>query len=163
MPSFSRVRFTGKCVCSTSRIICNFSDAGYLIPRRPHPRACFFEQVILQKCLGECLFKILRFSLELFDLMRKWGWCAPGRNMAGRKKFNQIQGQMTQTASLHVPETFIWCRRGFLFERPKFAPERSRMWQPMVQLFVIQGRGSNKRLIRISIGKDAISECNQMN
>ncbi len=28
--------------CSTSRMISSFSDAGYLIRRRPHPRSCFF-------------------------------------------------------------------------------------------------------------------------
>ena len=42
MPSFSRVRLTGRWDRSTSRIISSFSDAGYLIRRRPHPRSCFF-------------------------------------------------------------------------------------------------------------------------
>src|ERR1700737_273712 len=41
-PSFSSVRRAGRCDCSTSRMISSFSEAGYLIPRCPHPRSCFF-------------------------------------------------------------------------------------------------------------------------
>jgi hypothetical protein len=42
MPSFSSVRFTGRCDCSTSRMISSFSEAGYLMRRPPHPPSCFF-------------------------------------------------------------------------------------------------------------------------
>jgi hypothetical protein len=42
MPSLSKVRLAGKCDCSTSWMISAFSDAGYLMPRPPHPRSCFF-------------------------------------------------------------------------------------------------------------------------
>ena len=42
VPSFSSVRRTGRWDCSTSRMISSFSEAGYLIPRLPHPRSCFF-------------------------------------------------------------------------------------------------------------------------
>jgi len=38
-PILSRVRFTDRCECSTSRMISSFSDAGYLIYRPPHPRS----------------------------------------------------------------------------------------------------------------------------
>ena len=38
----ARVRRTGRCDPSTSRMISSFSAAGYLIRGRPHPRSCFF-------------------------------------------------------------------------------------------------------------------------
>jgi hypothetical protein len=44
-----RVRLTGMGDCSTSRMISAFSDAGYLMPRPPHPRSCFFEQTVFQR------------------------------------------------------------------------------------------------------------------
>src|SRR5262249_40205433 len=43
MPSLSSVRRTGRRDCSTRRMISSFSEAGYLIPRLPHPRSCFFS------------------------------------------------------------------------------------------------------------------------
>ncbi len=30
------------------RMISSFSEAGYLMPRPPQPRSCFFEQTVLQ-------------------------------------------------------------------------------------------------------------------
>ena len=42
MPSVSKVDPTPRWECSTGRMICSFSDAGYRIARRPHARACFF-------------------------------------------------------------------------------------------------------------------------
>ena len=42
LPLFTGVRLAGRCDCSTSRMISAFSDAGYLMPRLPHPRSCFF-------------------------------------------------------------------------------------------------------------------------
>ena len=44
--SLCEVRRTGKCDCSTRRMISSFSDSdeGCLIRGLPHPRACFFEQ-----------------------------------------------------------------------------------------------------------------------
>src|SRR6516225_450538 len=41
MPILSSVRRTGRCDCSTSRMISSFSQAGYLMRRLPHPRSCF--------------------------------------------------------------------------------------------------------------------------
>ena len=42
VPSFSSVRHTGRWDCSTRRMISSFSEAGYLIPRLPHPLSCVF-------------------------------------------------------------------------------------------------------------------------
>ena len=42
IPSLSSVRRAGRWDCSTSLMISSFSDAGYLILARPHPRSCFF-------------------------------------------------------------------------------------------------------------------------
>ena len=42
MPSLSKVDPTPRWDCSTRRMISSFSDAGYLIPRLPHARSCFF-------------------------------------------------------------------------------------------------------------------------
>jgi hypothetical protein len=41
LPALS-ARRTGRCECSTSRMISNFSDAGYLMRRRPQPRSFTF-------------------------------------------------------------------------------------------------------------------------
>src|SRR5262245_32216393 len=48
MPSFSKVRRTGKADCSTSRMISAFSDAEYLILEFPIPRHAFFEQTVFE-------------------------------------------------------------------------------------------------------------------
>jgi hypothetical protein len=42
MPIFSSVRRTGKADSSTSRMISNFSEAGYLMWLPPHPPSRFF-------------------------------------------------------------------------------------------------------------------------
>src|SRR6266513_436597 len=52
MPSLSSVRLAGRCDCSTSWMISAFSEAGYLMPRPPHPRSCFFKQAVLQGEIG---------------------------------------------------------------------------------------------------------------
>ena len=46
MPSFTSVRRTGKWDCSTSWMIASFSQAGYLMPRPPHPPSHFFKQTV---------------------------------------------------------------------------------------------------------------------
>jgi hypothetical protein len=43
----------GRCDWSTRRMLSSFSDAGYLMPRLPHPRSCFFEQPELQRLLDD--------------------------------------------------------------------------------------------------------------
>ena len=35
----------------------SFSEAGYLIPRAPHPRSCFFEQTVLKRQVGHNLLQ----------------------------------------------------------------------------------------------------------
>ena len=49
MLSFSSARRTGRCDCSTSRIVPSFSEAEYLIPRLPHPRPCSFDRAVFQR------------------------------------------------------------------------------------------------------------------
>ena len=43
-PSVCRVRRACRCDCSTRRMISNFADAGYIIPRLTRPRSYFFKQ-----------------------------------------------------------------------------------------------------------------------
>src|SRR4051812_28045448 len=77
MPSLSNVRRTGRCDCSTIRMISSFSDAGYLMRHReamlridvsPIPGDAFFEQAQLEGLLGDDLFQLLSLALEVFDL-----------------------------------------------------------------------------------------------
>ena len=42
----------------------------YLIRRRPHPRACFFEQAQLQGLLGYDLLQIAGLTAQILDLNR---------------------------------------------------------------------------------------------
>jgi hypothetical protein len=42
MPILFRVCLVGRSDPSTVRMISSYSEAGYLICRRPHPRSCFF-------------------------------------------------------------------------------------------------------------------------
>src|SRR5215210_2674554 len=69
MPSFSRVRRTGKGECSTSRMISAFSDAAYLMRRPPHPRSCFFEQAVLEGQIGHDLLQGAGLATEILDLV----------------------------------------------------------------------------------------------
>ena len=45
-------------------MISSFSDAGYLIPRLPHPRSYFFEQPVLQHLLGKSFLQIARLGTQ---------------------------------------------------------------------------------------------------
>ena len=51
-------------------MISNFSDAGYLIPRLPHPRSCFFEQTVPQSKFGDQLLQIAHLLAQAFNLAR---------------------------------------------------------------------------------------------
>src|SRR5262249_10175050 len=75
MPSFARVWRTGSRDCSTSRMISNFSAAGYLIRRPPQPRSLFFQSV-LEHLLGTDLFQRAGLPAQLLDLIRG---CRPCR------------------------------------------------------------------------------------
>src|ERR1700693_4892548 len=68
MPSFSSVRRTGRWDCSTRRIISSFSEAGYLIPRLPHPRSCFFKQAQFERLLSHDRLEFLRLTPQVLDL-----------------------------------------------------------------------------------------------
>src|SRR5262249_21583296 len=68
MPSLSKVRLAGRCDCSTSWMISAFSDAGYLMPRPPHPRSCFFEQAVLQGEVGHNLLQGSSATTEILHL-----------------------------------------------------------------------------------------------
>src|SRR5450631_4140030 len=70
MPSFSSVRLTGRGDCSTSRMISAFSDAGYLMPRPPHPRSCFFEQTVFQRQFGHDLLQGAGLTAQILYLVR---------------------------------------------------------------------------------------------
>jgi hypothetical protein len=58
----------GRCDWSTRRMLSSFSDAGYLMPRLPHPRSCFFEQPELQRLLDDNLLQLLRLPPQILDL-----------------------------------------------------------------------------------------------
>jgi hypothetical protein len=49
-------------------MISAFSDAGYLIPRRPHPRSCFFGQAQFQGLFGDDLLQRPGFLAQVLDL-----------------------------------------------------------------------------------------------
>src|ERR1700739_4503549 len=76
MPSLSRVRLAGRCDCSTNWMISTFSDAGYLMPRPPHPRSCFFKQAVLQGEIGHHLLQGTGLTTKVLPLA--------GRRGAGR-------------------------------------------------------------------------------
>src|SRR3712207_3209248 len=69
MPSISNVRRTGRCDCSTRRMISAFSDAGYFMPALPHPRSCFFEQTVLQREVSHDLLQGAGLAAQLLDLV----------------------------------------------------------------------------------------------
>src|ERR1700761_6154957 len=80
MPNLSNVRLVGRCDCSTSWMISAFSDAGYLMPRPPHPRSCFFKQAVLQGEIGH-------------DLLQGGGLTTEVLHLAGRRGSRRIAGQ----------------------------------------------------------------------
>src|SRR5438094_8288191 len=73
MPSLVKVRRTGSDECSTSRMISSFSEAGYLMPRRPQPRSCFFEQAVLQDEVSHDLFQRPGLAAQISHLVRGGG------------------------------------------------------------------------------------------
>src|SRR5665811_778139 len=68
MPSVSSVRRAGRWDRSTRRMISSFSEAGYLIPRCPHPQSYFFKQAQFQGLLGDDFLQRPGFLSQIPDL-----------------------------------------------------------------------------------------------
>jgi len=49
-------------------MISSFSDAGYLIRRRPHPRSCFFQQTVFECQIGHAFLQGAGFAAQVLDL-----------------------------------------------------------------------------------------------
>jgi len=96
------VRRTGRCDCSTIRMISSFSEAGYLMPRLPHPRSCFFEQTQFESLLGDNFFQLQGLALEVFDLA---GGCRSGR-VTGQTSFAGFQELLRPTVIQALGNTF---------------------------------------------------------
>ena len=73
MPSFSSVHRAGKCDCSTILMISSFSDAGYLIRRRPIRDHAFFQNPQLQRPFGDDLLEIARRLAQQLHLVARGG------------------------------------------------------------------------------------------
>jgi hypothetical protein len=63
-------------------MISSFSDAGYLIRRRPHPRRCFFQQTVLECQVGNAFLQGTGFAAQVLHF-------AGGRSAGG------VTGQAT--------------------------------------------------------------------
>src|SRR3954454_1861516 len=70
MPSLRSSRRTGTRDCSTTRMMSTFSEARDLMPRRPPPRSCFFEQAVLQDEIGHDLLQRARLAAQVSHLVR---------------------------------------------------------------------------------------------
>jgi hypothetical protein len=68
MSSFSSVRRTGRCDRPTRWIISIFSEAGYLIPRLPHPRQYLFEQAVFQREVGHQAPHVPHLTMKVLHL-----------------------------------------------------------------------------------------------
>ena len=62
-------------VYSTRRMISSFSEPGYLIPRLPHPRSCFFEQTQFKRLLGNDLLQSPRLTAKVRHLAARGRSC----------------------------------------------------------------------------------------
>jgi hypothetical protein len=63
------------------------------MPRRPHPRSCFFEQTVFQKHLGQCLLQVSRLTLQAGDFTRHGlPGVSPDKHFfpASRNSFDQL-------------------------------------------------------------------------
>ena len=68
-------------------MISSLSEAGYLIPRLPHPRSCFFEQPQVQGLLGDDFLQLPRLPLKVRDLAARR--CT--RRIAGKPLLTGLQ------------------------------------------------------------------------
>ncbi|VWX49366.1 hypothetical protein NOVOSPHI9U_210014 [Novosphingobium sp. 9U] len=73
IPSWSNVRLAGRCDCSTLRMILGFSDAEYLMRRRPHPRSCFFEQSVPKRQIGVPFLQGTGLAAQILNLFSRGG------------------------------------------------------------------------------------------
>jgi integrase len=64
----ARINRETRCDCSTIPMISSFSDAGYLIRRRPHPRSCYFEQTVLERQVGHTFLPGTGFAAQVLHL-----------------------------------------------------------------------------------------------
>ncbi len=55
-------------ICSTIRMISSFSDAGYLIRRRPIRDRTFFEQTVLNRQVGDAFLQSAGFAAKVLHL-----------------------------------------------------------------------------------------------
>jgi hypothetical protein len=51
-------------------MISSFSDAGYLIRGRPHPRSCFFEQAVFEGEVSDRLLQRAHLVAQVLHLAR---------------------------------------------------------------------------------------------
>src|SRR6185369_4295003 len=88
MPGLSSVRLAGRCDCSTSSILSAFSDEGYLMPRPPHPRSCFFEHTVFQGEVRHDLLEGCGLTTKVLHLAGRCGTCRIARQstLAGFKE-----------------------------------------------------------------------------
>jgi hypothetical protein len=66
-------------------MISSFSDAGYLIRRRPHPRRCFFQQTVLECQVGNAFLQGTGFAAQVLHFAggRSTGGVAGQATLAG--------------------------------------------------------------------------------
>ena len=83
-PGFNR---TARCDCPTRRMISSSAGPGYLIPRLPHPRSCFF------------LSRRSSSRLLDFNLLRRPRLAPQIRHLAGRRRTRHVACQPTHLAS----------------------------------------------------------------
>src|SRR5450631_65581 len=60
-------------------MISSFSEPGYLIPRLPHPRSCFFEQTQFECLLGNDLLQGPRLTAKVRHLAARGRSCRVAR------------------------------------------------------------------------------------
>jgi hypothetical protein len=76
MPRFASVSRADRWLSSTSLMICNFSDAAYLIRGLPPPsNMLFFKQAEFQFLLGNDLLQVTGFAVKVLHLVSVCGTC----------------------------------------------------------------------------------------
>src|SRR6056297_3072118 len=99
---------TGRCEASTVRMISSFSDAGYLMPRTPHPRSCFFEQTVFQSQVGNDFLERGRFRAQVLDLRR----CRLAGGIPGQALFARLEEFLRPSVIQALADPFTAAQRG---------------------------------------------------